>query len=876
VSALPDDRTFAPRWARPLASRSDLLAVALSAGIGLLAADSVARAQWSPELPSLYLVAPIAAVTAVALARSRLPVWWAFPLAVVVGAILIAGLAMTMPSLSEHPLPVDRVAALGDRLHQWIADAFAGRISVDTLPFGLVVATALWLAILIGGFVAWRWRQPWLLIVLPGVILAVNVSYLDRSFDWHFTLFAVLTAVLVADGHRRRVLARSDGASLPVGLQRFSLALVALVSVGGVAGAHVLPRLDREAEWVGTLDVVSRSLDRFQDDVTRLFGGVTPPTVPDGLPLGPTLPLVGADGQEDRLLARVQVIGADSTVYLRASAYDTFDGRGWILSETSAQSLSETPEDPELLAPASSATIEVRVEVLAETRTLLTPAQPISVDIPATAIVAEPTLLRLDLDAPLPDGLPHDLGAALQQARALARTTAGLPDDANALFPNRFAAGFRLESPQAQPIIFIRDTTVPPDVVQLVAAQTLRSGDTYIVRAAGVVPAEQLRSAGIDYPLAITQRYLALPSRTTSNALLDTLLLDLIPPTATPAEFASAIEDYLCCSRLPDGRLRYPDEATSLAPPIGSDAAQWFLLERRDALGRPLGGSPQLHATAMTTILRAAGIPSRLAVGFVLNDGALTDDGAAASSVSLWRHDIFAWAEAYFPGYGWIPFNPTPGPDVPLYDGQLGQSLGAPFAIEEFFVAPLPLPARLSPTSMPPRSVAVRSASSSLSVSDFVLPGVALAALAAVALVTTAGWRLTLRGSNPTERTWSSLHRWARLGGLPARPSMTPTEFAASLGAHLGDPIAAAALADDYNAVRFGPGTNLPRLQRRACHADLRRLLLRRRWQTVGGRRLEPLVGAGLSLAARLRLPRLATAPDAPKRSPEPVQHRSR
>ncbi|MCZ6707890.1 MAG: hypothetical protein O7A71_08105, partial [Chloroflexi bacterium] len=304
------------RWLRR--SLPNLLPAALTLSIGLIVADSVLRAGWASEVPALRVVAVLAGLAAIGLARSRVPGWAALLLGLLGGVVVVSGAALALPSLAEHSLPIDRVVALGERLETWVADALQNDISTDSLPFGVVVAAAVWLATWIGAYAYQRWREPWLLVVLPGVVLAVNVSYLGRSFDWHFALYGILAGLLIAEGHRQRVLARASSGSLPPRVQSISLAMVVLVSVGGVAGAHALPRLDREAEWAGTVGLVTTSVADLREDVSRLFAGASPPTAPDGLPLGPVLPLADIGGGIDRLVARVQLIGAEGPTYLRA------------------------------------------------------------------------------------------------------------------------------------------------------------------------------------------------------------------------------------------------------------------------------------------------------------------------------------------------------------------------------------------------------------------------------------------------------------------------------------------------------------------------------------------------------------------------------
>jgi transglutaminase-like putative cysteine protease len=65
-------------------------------------------------------------------------------------------------------------------------------------------------------------------------------------------------------------------------------------------------------------------------------------------------------------------------------------------------------------------------------------------------------------------------------------------------------------------------------------------------------------------------------------------------------------------------------------------------------------GYCQHFAGAMALMLRLLGIPARVAAGFV--PGQYHDD--------FWQvtdHDAHTWVEVWFPGFGWLPFDPTPG-----------------------------------------------------------------------------------------------------------------------------------------------------------------------------------------------------------------------
>ena len=80
----------------------------------------------------------------------------------------------------------------------------------------------------------------------------------------------------------------------------------------------------------------------------------------------------------------------------------------------------------------------------------------------------------------------------------------------------------------------------------------------------------------------------------------------------------------------------------------GEDPLANFLFVRR-------AGHCEYFASAMTVMLRAEGIPARYVTGFA--PGEYNDVGG---DYIIRESDAHAWVEVYFPGFGWITFDPTP------------------------------------------------------------------------------------------------------------------------------------------------------------------------------------------------------------------------
>ena len=66
----------------------------------------------------------------------------------------------------------------------------------------------------------------------------------------------------------------------------------------------------------------------------------------------------------------------------------------------------------------------------------------------------------------------------------------------------------------------------------------------------------------------------------------------------------------------------------------------------------------------MALLLRMAGIPARVATGFT--SGALD---RKAKEYVVRDLDAHSWVEVWFPGYGWVTFDPTPAAAPPRSPG---------------------------------------------------------------------------------------------------------------------------------------------------------------------------------------------------------------
>jgi len=147
---------------------------------------------------------------------------------------------------------------------------------------------------------------------------------------------------------------------------------------------------------------------------------------------------------------------------------------------------------------------------------------------------------------------------------------------------------------------------------------------------------EQLRGAG-DYLPQFALAYLQLPGL---DPRIAQLAGKITGPASNSYDKAVALERYI--------KTHYGYTLQLPRSPVADPLAN-FLFERRQ-------GHCEYFASSMAVMLRTLRIPSRVVNGFrsdEFND--LTGNYVVRAK------NAHAWVEAYFPGYGWVTFDPTPG-----------------------------------------------------------------------------------------------------------------------------------------------------------------------------------------------------------------------
>ena len=216
------------------------------------------------------------------------------------------------------------------------------------------------------------------------------------------------------------------------------------------------------------------------------------------------------------------------------------------------------------------------------------------------------------------------------------------------------------------------------DLVSLEASAPIPPRGTYRVRAALFNPSvEEMRAAGEAYPGWVTERYLQLPQNLSPRII--SLAQEIAGDQPTAYDKAAAITQWL--------RANLEYQAVIPAPPPNTNALEWVLFDYKR-------GFCMYYATSEIVMLRSLGVPARLAVGFA--EGELNEE---TNTYTVRRQQYHAWPEVYFPGIGWVEFEPTASIDDILrpVSNQAG-----------VISTPLPRP-EVNPTPLPQNDPADRS-----------------------------------------------------------------------------------------------------------------------------------------------------------------------
>ncbi|MGM0807398.1 MAG: DUF4129 domain-containing transglutaminase family protein [Bacillota bacterium] len=309
-----------------------------------------------------------------------------------------------------------------------------------------------------------------------------------------------------------------------------------------------------------------------------------------------------------------------------------------------------------------------------------------------------------------------------------------------------------------------------------------------------VIKEEQLKASTNQYPEAISENYLQLP--TTLPERVKNLARNVTANQPTIYDKVKTVEGYFA-------KNAYGYNTIEVAVPKGDeDYVDQFLFETKK-------GYCDNFSTSMVVMLRSVGIPARWVKGFTPGTfEALGDDGLREYTIT--NANAHSWVEVYFSGIGWVPFEPTRGFDNPFQpEGEEKDSTPA---------APVP-----TQPDKPEKDVTKEENTSSgeKTGSDSILKSVGtLAVILLISFVVIAGlaylfrrkwlrqytiWRYKhKKGADSFEEAFERLMWLLKVYGIKRRPAFTLREYALYVDREL-DTKDMRILAKAYEGVQFSP-----------------------------------------------------------------------
>ncbi len=778
-----------------------LLLGALSAGllgmvVGSFAIDS--------NPPAVATLATAGYLLGFLLARSRLSDMVAH-LCIIVAGVLVSLLAID-PDLLYRQSRAGEWRAIADHYEALIRGFLSSAASGDKFETEIAVfgiGLTIWL---VASLSAWMlFRRGWVFwsVATPGAILLMTLA-LDRDrASWPVLAYLGL-AFGIAAGHAaidRTLVWNVRGIERPRAFGWRSIVFGSLIAILAVALALSFS-FDLNDRFIERATQSGDRLASWVEERFDSFGSTSPGSlatagnygafsdqfkVGDGVPSG-DVPIV--------------VVQANGEKYLAARRLDNYDGTGW--RSTTGQdgdAASQAPRiafqtDQPMNIPRDQ--IDARVQDRA-TITLLQPTDNLLFTIDQHFSASEPTLVRVGwepVDQTFSIGqvalseVPVDLRELVEllQSESFApRSSSAAPEFENPIANaelERIRARLLATYPVSTELTWTDEggvllhasgrLPVYSDIQAVYSASDLHDATYSVVGLAPAMFAEDLEGAGMDYPRSITDTYLELPDSATEETRDLANEIVARAGAATPFDQAIAIQDYL--------RQNFTYRLDAGPAPDGRDIVDYFLFESRV-------GRCDHYASSMAVMLRMLGVPTRIVTGFA----PVSLDPGMNGYVYRGR-DAHAWVEVYFPGFGWIPFEPTPSQEPVGLDGAAGAAVETPEPTREAEPTATPATGETISTPQPtatatplpaPAAVDTEGTTSGSNDRSNLLLALGGAALIAGGL---AGFFLLMRrrtftGLSPAGANYSRLQRLGHFVGVEPSPELTPREFAARFGA---------------------------------------------------------------------------------------------
>ena len=741
----------------------------------LVLGQSVSAAGWA-RTPSMLAVMLWGAVLALVLSKLRIHAVFLHIIGVAVGLVLVM---WRIGSITEGETLFEQQRLAYERLGVWYEAATTGGISTDLLPVSLTLLAAAWIIAYVSSWFIFRSNNVWVGVVLMGTALLTNLSFLPIGRAYEFFVFAFVAILLIV--RLSIVIQQQQWTRAGIGYEpsngwmtfnnTFVFGIVVLLI------ASFLPLNVYVSPTLADIWRTARSpVSALEGEFARLFSAIPSRKDLPGRLFGDTLPFLGSIsfGGEPVFWAET-----DYPSYWVSRTYSEYTAEGWVAGETQPIDVGPQIVPPPRVDDLKREPVEQLLQLDFESRAFLSGGGLDWVSHGATLQTLAPKKYTLDLLDPSTDeALPEDMRELAETLREELeeRSVTSVEESliSRSLPPDMVLEGVTyrhatIDTPQAvETVTVARKEPIAPEIVAWNFADPLPRNNPYtMVSYVSTATDDDLRQAGTDYHGFIRDHYLALPPDLPDRVIE---LAERITVTSeTPLDKAVTVQEFLRSDR-----FTYSQDIE--APPPGADGVDHFLFETQT-------GYSDYYASAMAVMLRAVGVPARLAAGYA--PGLYY----AETGMHVVRDlDSHGWVQVYFPDYGWIDFEPTP--NWPRHERMLLSDPAAiaigtgredaeaiDEALEDIFDS------ALDAVGVPPVEPG-GSGAFNIDILGLLRPAaIVLGSVGVVWLVLWLAWTRNLGGTTPAEKAYTKMSRLGTVAGLRRGHNQTPLEYARSVGA---------------------------------------------------------------------------------------------
>lgn len=858
--------------------------VLLTGMVVFISVWSIQRADWADGLGILNWIAFFGLVAGVLVSKNqRIPVITAHLLAAFAG-VLVVLIQMTNYLDDRLGTRWQKLHWLWDRGQRWGEQIWNGEQTDDLYLFVFFISILTFVLAYSSMWFVLRARWIWAALVFPGLLLFINLGYSLRVPNGYVALYLFFSLLLLVRFSllERETFWRRMRIDYPTSLAWRGLWAASYLGILVLIFGWAFPASARSGSahdaWL-QVDGPWRSVEGQFNQWFAGLRGTSSHGVGGFASFSDSFDLGGPLALSDSPV--VLVTGSSNSPYLAAHRYSIYTGRGWE-SEFAVSDDKDQPREvpPQVeLQPNESVAIDLAVVDGRETRgytiqmqrprgsLVFAPETFLNADVGVNLVLPWQTITdaTIDLTAEAPANVPAELATLVRLLKEADFT----PDTPDAVEPTEQAEATGTVTPteegnEASPTVTPRATPTPPaaleplevtqekqaliergivvdyqltydneteayqateltysgdfpiydDVEAVYARDGLAGGQSYKVESLeSEALSNDLRIAGVEYPQYIRDRYLQLPATVTERTRQ--LARDQTAGAATPYDAAKAIEIYL------RNNITYQENIEF--PPEDRDVVDYVLFDSH-------AGYCEYYASAFVVMMRSLGIPTRMVTGFFP-----TERDAEAGGFLYREQNAHAWPEVYFPGEGWVQFEPTAnreeisrepvqpaGAEAPPDDTALNPGVGSllpdDFELQERGGGPLGT-----------GGATVQQANDPVTRTEWAIRIVTIGLMAFILLITFL-WLRGMRGLSPAAQLYTKATRGAGWGGVRYEPHMTPHEYTQSVAKAVpGSRGPATFLADVYVRETYGnrPPAQMDLLRARQAWQRLRGVLVK-------------------------------------------------